>query len=86
MKRCPECRKEYLDDSLLYCFDDGAALVQGSVTDEPATAILSGDLVSDEGSTRHLSDGQRFLMGTLIGGATAPPPTVILNWTELLKK
>lgn len=42
MKRCPECRKDYLDDSLLYCLDDGVQLVQGSVTDEPATAILSG--------------------------------------------
>ncbi len=41
MKRCPECRKDYLDDSLLYCLDDGRMLVQGSVTDEPATAILS---------------------------------------------
>jgi eukaryotic-like serine/threonine-protein kinase len=41
MKRCPECRKSYLDDSLLYCLDDGAMLVQGTVTDETATAILS---------------------------------------------
>ena len=40
MKRCPECRKDYFDDSLMYCLDDGAALIQGSVTDEPATAIL----------------------------------------------
>jgi eukaryotic-like serine/threonine-protein kinase len=52
MKRCPECRKDYLDDSLLYCLDDGTALVQGSVTDEPATAILSGDRVSGESVTK----------------------------------
>ena len=31
------------------------------------------------------SDGQRFLIGTLIGDTEAPP-TVILNWTALLKK
>ncbi len=31
-------------------------------------------------------DGQRFLIGTLIGEPTAPPPTVILNWTAQLKK
>ncbi|MCU1306765.1 MAG: hypothetical protein JWN45_1460 [Acidobacteriaceae bacterium] len=31
-------------------------------------------------------DGQRFLIGTLIGESKAPPPTVILNWTEDLKK
>lgn len=43
MKRCPECRRDYYDDSLLYCLDDGNALVQGSVPspDEPQTAILS---------------------------------------------
>lgn len=43
MKRCPECRRDYYDDSLLYCLEDGVSLVQGSVPspDEPATAILS---------------------------------------------
>jgi hypothetical protein len=29
MKRCPECRRDYFDDSLLYCLDDGAALLEG---------------------------------------------------------
>ena len=43
MKRCPECRRDYYDDTLLYCLEDGNALVQGSVPspDESATAILS---------------------------------------------
>ncbi len=42
MKRCPECRRDYFDDSLLYCLDDGTALLDGpSSLDEPATAILS---------------------------------------------
>ncbi len=45
MKRCPECRRDYYDDSLLYCLDDGNALLEGPATassgDEPATAILS---------------------------------------------
>ncbi|MBV9242606.1 MAG: tetratricopeptide repeat protein [Acidobacteria bacterium] len=42
MKRCPQCRSDYYDDSLQYCLEDGTALVQGSVPspDEPATAIL----------------------------------------------
>ena len=31
-------------------------------------------------------DGQRFLIGTLVGEPKAPPPTVILNWTADLKK
>jgi adenylate cyclase len=42
MKRCPECRRDYFDDSLLYCLDDGSALLDGPASvDEPATAILS---------------------------------------------
>src|SRR5688500_14595380 len=42
MKRCPECRRDYVDDTLLYCLEDGVALVQGSVasSDEPATAVF----------------------------------------------
>jgi TolB-like protein/Tfp pilus assembly protein PilF len=49
MKRCPECRRDYYDETLLYCLDDGNALLDGPAsrearrefTDEPATAILS---------------------------------------------
>src|SRR3954451_8196845 len=43
MKRCPECRRDYHDDSLLYCLEDGTALIQGSVPspEEPQTAILN---------------------------------------------
>src|SRR4051812_26218169 len=29
MKRCPECRRGYYDETLLYCLDDGAALLEG---------------------------------------------------------
>jgi TolB-like protein/Tfp pilus assembly protein PilF len=45
MKRCPECRRDYVDDTLLYCLDDGNALLDGPASgsgDDPATAILSG--------------------------------------------
>lgn len=31
-------------------------------------------------------DGQKFIIGTLIGDTKAQPPTVILNWTADLKK
>ena len=54
MKRCPECRRDYYDDTLLYCLDDGNALLEGPArrsepgavatgfpSDEPQTAILS---------------------------------------------
>lgn len=59
MKRCPECRKDYLDDSLLYCLDDGSALVQGTVGDEPVTAILSGERRSGEDLTAVLKTTPR---------------------------
>jgi TolB-like protein len=63
MKRCPECRRDYYDDTLLYCLDDGNALLEGPASgsgagDEPATAILSelpalaGGLSDSEGATR----------------------------------
>jgi TolB-like protein/tetratricopeptide (TPR) repeat protein len=46
MKRCPECRRDYYDDTLSFCLEDGTPLVYGVsaeqiATDEPATAILS---------------------------------------------
>jgi TolB-like protein/Flp pilus assembly protein TadD len=42
MKRCPECRRDYYNESLLFCLDDGTALLEGpSSGNEPATAILS---------------------------------------------
>lgn len=39
MKRCPECRRDYTDETLNYCLDDGAALVDGPATlgDDPVT-------------------------------------------------
>ena len=58
MKRCPECRRNYHDESLLYCLDDGNALLDGPASlDEPATVTLSeppalGDGQFSESATR----------------------------------
>ena len=42
MKRCPQCRRDYFDETLVYCLDDGNALLEGPASaDESATAILS---------------------------------------------
>ena len=39
MKRCPECRRDYYDDSLLYCLYDGSVLTNDpDGADEPLTA------------------------------------------------
>ena len=39
--RCPECKKDYFDDSLVYCLDDGVAL-------DPATLQVNRARTSDE--------------------------------------
>jgi hypothetical protein len=44
MKRCPECLRDYYDDSLAYCLDDGMVLVDGpSTASEAPTEILSAE-------------------------------------------
>ena len=41
MKRCPGCRRDYYDDSLLYCLDDGTGLLEGPASmDESKTAVF----------------------------------------------
>ena len=41
MKRCPECRRDYYDDTLLYCLDDGNALLEGPGNkSEPPAPLL----------------------------------------------
>jgi len=53
MKRCPECRRDYYDDTLIYCLDDGNALLDGpATTDEPATAILHTTDAARDAPTR----------------------------------
>jgi hypothetical protein len=50
MKRCPECRRDYYDDSLFFCLDDGASLLDGPAVDSMAeTAVMPADGVADSG-------------------------------------
>ena len=60
MKRCPECTRDYYDDSLLYCLDDGSALLEGPGSGAgPATAILHETTPPGEAATRaqvHMTD------------------------------
>ena len=56
---------------------------------ETPKPFFKTQMLALEGATYHeydvSLDGQRFLIGTRIGEPNAPP-TVILNWTALLKK
>ena len=54
MKRCPECRRDYYDDSLSFCLVDGSPLVHGVPSNEPATAILPSLAASDERATKNI--------------------------------
>ncbi len=54
MKRCPECRRDYYDDSLLYCLDDGTALLEGPAlahSNEAPTEVLPRDYNRSEAAT-----------------------------------
>ena len=46
MKRCPECQRDYYDDTLSFCLEGGAALVSG----------VPGGLVRNEAETHILYD------------------------------
>ena len=55
MKRCPECRRDYTDETLNYCLDDGATLVDGPASPggiEPATAIFHTTDTANDAPTR----------------------------------
>ena len=54
MKRCPQCGREY-DNTMSFCLDDGAELLYGPATSEPATAILrTADAVGDAPTRAHI--------------------------------
>ena len=51
MKRCPECRRDYYDETLLYCLDDGSALLDGPGSGGYATEIFAASPVPDGTAT-----------------------------------
>lgn len=72
MKRCPECRRDYYDDTLIYCLDDGNTLLEGPGTmSEPATAILPGTGASSAAVSGSESP-TRSQIGTTVQTAILP--------------
>ncbi len=69
MKRCPQCSREYTDESLNFCLDDGSPLLLASPADEPVTDLypvlpseaptLSSDKRSQHGSANRSTNGRR---------------------------
>ena len=76
MKRCPECRRDYYDDSLLYCLDDGNPLLEGPASggglgEELPTAILSGPGKISSGFTEAATRAQINTTADNLPGRTA---------------
>ncbi len=87
MKRCPECRRDYYDDTLGFCLEDGTPLVQGSVpvnqaaSDEPATAILySTDAVGEAPTRAQIHTTEKTAI--LHAGAEAEPQKSLGDLSE----
>ncbi len=55
MKRCPECRRDYYDETLLYCLDDGNALLDGAASGSEPGAVATGFIPNGEPETAVLS-------------------------------
>ena len=79
---------------LFFVGSDGQLMTTKVKTDaaefefEPAKPLFKTRMLAWVGNFNELDvtpDGQRFLIGTLIGDSKAPPPMVILNWPSLLK-
>ena len=59
MKRCPECRRDYYDDSLLYCLDDGRSLLEGPASSAAVTIVLDGNRPDMEAYAARSAAAQR---------------------------
>ena len=90
MKRCPECGRNYNDDSMSFCLDDGAELLFGPASmDEPATAILSEFRVPPSGGSSSESPTRAQIHSTdqtaiLRIGTEAEPEGKVGSWQRLL--
>ena len=76
MKRCPECRRDYYDDSLMYCLDDGTALLEGpiSLSDDPPTAVFKEK--TDASSFRGTSEDATHVYTAIVSEPLAKPAAV----------
>ncbi len=72
MKRCPECRRDYYDDTLLYCLDDGNALLEGPASSKSEPPV---PLLPEEGGPK------AGVLGAAGGQFGDEPQTAILHST-----
>lgn len=78
MKRCPECGRDYNDDSLSFCLDDGARLLEGPASgDEPATAIFYSDAPEETPTRDQISTSEAKGAKSQVAGATTSAPEFV---------
>lgn len=73
MKQCPQCRRTYKDESLNYCLDDGAVLLDGPATSEPATEIIREVPASESPTLAHIKSSTANAEAAITFGDTAEP-------------
>lgn len=84
MKRCPQCGRDYTDDTLSFCLDDGAGLLNGPASiDEPVTAILPDGMSTAESPTRMLDPAEAEAT-RLYGDQTGKAPPRNAKFTAAL--
>jgi TolB-like protein len=79
MKRCPKCSRTYDDETLNFCLDDGAWLVEVTTSGEPATAVLTSESPTRVHSTevsfppgsattsgQNISSSRKFVIGSAL--------------------
>ena len=89
MKRCPQCHRVEMDDTLVYCRGDGAALISdsGSISGEAGTVKFGSGPVSGETETSilpHTSTTPELSRST--GPTTALPAAQTQTTTRELTK
>jgi len=78
MKRCPECRRDYYDDSLLYCLDDGSALLEGPGSLDQRTLVVPQDSGSIEWSLSSAADFPTQVLNTRTASVPAPENSIAI--------
>jgi hypothetical protein len=81
MKRCPQCRRRYSDESLNFCLDDGSPLIAEPDSDPtlvlptvasrptaPGTGVSPGPAPSSQSSYRWILVAAVILLAVVIGG------------------
>ena len=82
MKRCPECLRDYYDETLLYCLDDGTRLLDGPSTGDQPTAIFNAEIAefAENQKTRVFSlrapRSLRSYQPTEVGNQNAPTNSI----------